>query len=165
MVSYKGSFIDIAKLLDQMKRSEKARSDTEQLLVDLRKTNADLASTNSRNKERIRDLQSDVKSYSRKLSDAESSLSSSQVRNCSHIHPLIYHHYNKCSVLCCRKKHPNTIRYCRASTIECRSCSPSHHPHRHHHRPRAIGPVRINAAIGLPLLRQPLQSNPTPRRT
>lgn len=81
MVSYKGSFIDIAKLLDQMKRSEKARVDTEQLLVDLRRTNTDLASTNSRNKEKIRDLQSDVKSYSRKLTDAEQSLSSAQVRN------------------------------------------------------------------------------------
>lgn len=81
MVSYKGSFIDIAKLLDQMKRSEKARADTEQLLVDLRKTNADLTSSNSRNKEKIRDLQSDVKSYSRKLTDAELALSSALVKN------------------------------------------------------------------------------------
>lgn len=87
MVSYKGSFIDIAKLLDQMKRSEKARVDTEQLLVDLRKTNADLTSSNSRNKDKIRDLQSDVKSYSRKLNDAEQSLSSAQVI-LGTIHPI-----------------------------------------------------------------------------
>lgn len=79
MVSYKGSFIDIEKLLDQMKRSEKARNDTEQLLVDLRKTNGDLTSSNSRAKDKIRDLQSDVKSYSRKLTDAEQSLSSALV--------------------------------------------------------------------------------------
>lgn len=79
MVSYKGSFIDIEKLLEQMKRSEKARDDTEQILVDLRKTNVELLSSNIRSKEKIKDLQSDVKSYSRKLSDSEQSLSSTNV--------------------------------------------------------------------------------------
>lgn len=80
MVAYKGSFVDIAKLLDQMKRSEMARTDTEQLLVDLRKTNADLLSSNTRYKDKIWDLQSNVKSYSRQLSEAEQSLSSTQVK-------------------------------------------------------------------------------------
>lgn len=79
MVAYKGGFVDIEKLLDQMRRSEKARTDTEQLLVDLRKQNSDLTSSCVRSKEKIRDLQSDVKSYSRKLGDAEQSLSGTQV--------------------------------------------------------------------------------------
>lgn len=62
-----------------MRRSEKARDDTEQLLVDLRKTNADLLASNTRAKDKIKDLQSDVKSYSRKLSDTEANLSSTNV--------------------------------------------------------------------------------------
>lgn len=79
MVAYKGGFVDIEKLLEQMRRSEKARTDTEQLLVDLRRQNAELTSGAVRSKEKIRDLQSDVKSYSRKLGDAEQSLSGTQV--------------------------------------------------------------------------------------
>lgn len=79
MILYKGAFVDIEKLLDQMRRSEKARDDTEQMLVDLRKTNAELLASNTRSKDKIKDLQSDVKSYSRKLSDVEQTLSSTTV--------------------------------------------------------------------------------------
>lgn len=79
IVLYKGSFVDIEKLMEQMRRSEKARDDTEELLVDLRKTNADLLASSIRAKDKIKDLQADVKSYSRKLSDTEASLSSCNV--------------------------------------------------------------------------------------
>lgn len=79
MVSFKGALIDIEKLLDQLKRSEKARDDTEQLLVDLRRSNLDLTTNNERSNKKIKDLQSDVKSYSRKLNDLEQSLNSVNV--------------------------------------------------------------------------------------
>lgn len=79
MVSYKGGLIDIEKLLEQMKRSEKARDETEQLLVDLRKTNAELIASNSRSKDKIKDLQSSLKSSNRKLNDTEQQLSTVNV--------------------------------------------------------------------------------------
>lgn len=82
MVSYKGGLIDIEKLMEQMKRSETARDETEQLLVDLRKTNADLLASNTRSKDKIKDLQSSLKSSSRKLGDTEQQLSAVNV---SHI--------------------------------------------------------------------------------
>lgn len=79
MVSYKGGLIDIEKLLEQMKRSEKARDETEQLLVDLRKTNVELVASNTRGKDKIKDLQSSLKSSNRKLSDTEQQLSTVNV--------------------------------------------------------------------------------------
>lgn len=75
MVSYKGGLIDIEKLLEQMRRSEKARDETEQLLVDLRKTNSELLASTTRSKDKIKDLQSSLKSSNRKLSDTEQQLS------------------------------------------------------------------------------------------
>lgn len=75
MVTYKGGLIDIDKLMEQMKRSEKARDETEQLLVDLRKTNAELVTSNNRAKDKIKDLQSSLKSSNRKLNDTEQTLS------------------------------------------------------------------------------------------
>lgn len=79
MVSYKGGLVDIEKLMEQMKRSEKARDETEQLLVDLRKTNAELVASSTRSKDKIKDLQSSLKSSNRKLSDTEQQLSSVNV--------------------------------------------------------------------------------------
>ncbi|KAG4070554.1 hypothetical protein HA402_001220 [Bradysia odoriphaga] len=76
MVTYKGGLVDIEKLMEQMKRSEKARDETEQLLVDLRKTNSELVASNTRAKDKIKDLQSSLKSSNRKLSDTEQQLSS-----------------------------------------------------------------------------------------
>lgn len=79
LVLYKGGLIDIEKLLEQMKRSEKAREETEKMLVELRKTNGELAASHTKAKDKIKDLQSDVKSYTRKLGDAEQNLSSTNV--------------------------------------------------------------------------------------
>lgn len=76
MVSFNGSLIDVGKLIEQMKRSERGREETEEILNELRKQNAELQSTQTKSANKIKDLQSDVKSLSRKLSDTESSLSS-----------------------------------------------------------------------------------------
>lgn len=85
MVSYKGGLVDIEKLMEQMRRSEKARDETEQLLVDLRKTNTWLVTTNTRSKDKIKDLQSSLKSSNRKLSDTEQQLSSVNVSDAVNI--------------------------------------------------------------------------------
>lgn len=79
LVQFNGSLINIQQLLEQMRRSETARESTDRLLVDLRQKNGDLTTSNTRHEKRIKDLNSDLKSMSRKLQDAESSLSSATV--------------------------------------------------------------------------------------
>lgn len=79
MVQFNGTLVNIQQLLEQMRRSEVARENTERILVDLRQKNGDLTTSNTRNDKRIKDLNSDLKSMSRKLQDAESSLSSATV--------------------------------------------------------------------------------------
>lgn len=65
--------------MNQMKRSEAARANIEQRLVELTKTNQDLELSAAKTKEKLKDLQSDLKSSNRKLHDAEQSLSSTTV--------------------------------------------------------------------------------------
>lgn len=80
MVMYKGALIDVEKLLQQLNRSEKAREETEIRLTELSKTHNELQSSNSKAKDKIKDLQSELKSCSRKATDSESSLNSANVR-------------------------------------------------------------------------------------
>jgi hypothetical protein len=79
MVMFNGALLDLKKLLSQMQRSDRDRDDTEQILVDLRKQNGEFSSANSKNTSKIKDLQADVKSLSRKLSDTEQSLNTANV--------------------------------------------------------------------------------------
>ncbi|XP_050085697.1 cell division cycle and apoptosis regulator protein 1-like [Anopheles aquasalis] len=73
-VEHNGSIIDVAKLLEQLKRTGAAYENTEKMLQDLQKQNAELITINARNNSKIKELQSDSKSLSRKLSDAEQSV-------------------------------------------------------------------------------------------
>lgn len=79
MVMHKGALIDVEKLLQQLKRSEKAREETELRLVEVTETNMTLQTSSSKAKDKVKDLQSELKSYNRKLTDAEASLSSTNV--------------------------------------------------------------------------------------
>lgn len=79
-VLHNGCYIDIDKLLDQLARSEAARERTEELLVELRKSNSELKTSNTKAKEKIKDLEKDVKNCGRLLNDAEQSLSVTNVR-------------------------------------------------------------------------------------
>lgn len=79
MIQFNGSLINIQQLLDQMNRSERARDNAEQLLVDLRQKNSELTVCNGRNEKRIKDLNSDLKTMSRKLQDTESNLMNTTV--------------------------------------------------------------------------------------
>lgn len=74
IVTFEGITVNVPQVLTQMKRSEAAYEESEKLLVDLRKNNSELKSVNHKNEKRIKDLNSDLKSISRKLQDAESSL-------------------------------------------------------------------------------------------
>lgn len=81
MVMHKGSLVDVAKLLQQLNRSEKAREETEIRLSELTKANNELQSNNTKTKDKLKDLQSELKSCNRKVSDVESSLNSANVSN------------------------------------------------------------------------------------
>lgn len=80
LIMFNGGLVDLNKLMEQMKKSDKAREDTEKILVDLRKQNSDLEASNHKANSKIKDLSSDLKSSNRKLADTESNLSSLNVR-------------------------------------------------------------------------------------
>jgi hypothetical protein len=80
IVTINGTTINVQQILIQMKRTETAYEESEKLLVELRKSNGELKSANHKNEKRIKDLNSDLKSVTRKLQDAESSLSSVTVK-------------------------------------------------------------------------------------
>lgn len=74
VVVHNGGVINIPKLLEQMRRLEKSREETELLLVDLRKQNADLIKSNARANEKIKDQSTDLKNTSKKLTETEQNL-------------------------------------------------------------------------------------------
>lgn len=74
LVVHNGAVLDISKLLEQIRRSEKTREDTEVQLVDLRRENTDLQRNQSRANDKIKEQSADIKSCTRKLIDAEQNL-------------------------------------------------------------------------------------------
>lgn len=74
LVVHNGGVLDIPKMLEQMRRSEKAREDTEILLVELRRQNSELLKGNSRSNEKIKDQGTELKTLQRKLVDSEQNL-------------------------------------------------------------------------------------------
>ncbi|XP_055525517.1 cell division cycle and apoptosis regulator protein 1-like isoform X2 [Wyeomyia smithii] len=74
LVMHNGSVFDIPKILEQIRHSEKTREDTEVLLVDLRRENTDLQKSHNRANDKIKEQSADIKSYTRKLIDAEQNL-------------------------------------------------------------------------------------------
>lgn len=79
LVLYKGALIDIEKLLYQMQRSEKAREATESRVIELTKLNQEHETKSAKAKDKIKDLQSELKGCNRKLGDAETNLTSLNV--------------------------------------------------------------------------------------
>lgn len=79
LVVYKGAVVDIAKLLTQLDRSEKARIETEQYLLDLKSENGKLTERYSKSSSTIKHLNSELKEYKEKLRNTEDSLGRSNV--------------------------------------------------------------------------------------
>lgn len=71
--------VDIAKLLTQLDRSEKARIETEQYLLDLKSENGKLTERYSKSSSTIKHLNSELKEYKEKLRNTEDSLGRSNV--------------------------------------------------------------------------------------
>ncbi|XP_054729601.1 cell division cycle and apoptosis regulator protein 1-like isoform X1 [Anastrepha obliqua] len=74
LVNYKGIVIHVGKLLEQIKRTEKNYGDLEKLYNDLRKQHTELHRDHTKANTKSKDLQSEVKTLSRKLSDANQDL-------------------------------------------------------------------------------------------
>lgn len=73
--------IDVEKMLKQIKRLEQSRDETDKILANLRKQSGDLQTSNEKAQSKIKELNSDLKSSTRKISDLEGQLSTTNV-NC-----------------------------------------------------------------------------------
>lgn len=82
---YNGALVNVEKLMERIKTAEKALLDTEQVLVDVKKENKELAAANNKSTTRIKDLTADLKLVTRKLGDAESSTSSLQRKTAEYL--------------------------------------------------------------------------------
>ncbi|XP_020712429.2 cell division cycle and apoptosis regulator protein 1-like isoform X2 [Athalia rosae] len=73
-VLYKGSLLDVEKLVSQLKRSEKARLDTEARMMELQHELGSLGDKASKQSSTIKDLSEDLKSYKDKLRNTDDKL-------------------------------------------------------------------------------------------
>lgn len=76
---YQGAVVDIGKLLSQLDRSEKARIETEQCLVELKTENHKLSDKYAKSSSTIKHLNSEIKEYKDKLRSTEDVLGRSNV--------------------------------------------------------------------------------------
>lgn len=74
IVVHNGGVVNVPKLIEQMRRLEKSREETELLLVDLRKQNVELTRSNARANEKIKDQGADLKNTIKKLAETEQNL-------------------------------------------------------------------------------------------
>ncbi|XP_015521013.2 cell division cycle and apoptosis regulator protein 1 isoform X1 [Neodiprion lecontei] len=73
-VLYKGSLLDVEKLVSQLKRSEKARLDTEARMMELQHELGSVGEKASKQGTMIKDLSEDLKSYKDKLRNTDDKL-------------------------------------------------------------------------------------------
>ncbi|KAG5877922.1 hypothetical protein JTB14_020960 [Gonioctena quinquepunctata] len=71
---YKGSLVDISKLMSQLERSEKTRIETEARMVDLKNENQKFSDKYTKSNSTIKHLNSEVKDYREKLRTTEDAL-------------------------------------------------------------------------------------------
>ncbi|XP_019756359.1 cell division cycle and apoptosis regulator protein 1 [Dendroctonus ponderosae] len=81
LVVYQGAVVDIGKLLSQLDRSEKARIETEQCLIDLKTENHKLSDKYSKSSSTIKHLNSEIKEYKDKLRSTEDVLGRSNAHS------------------------------------------------------------------------------------
>jgi len=82
--------------LNSKKRTEKAREEIEEVLLELKTKYNDLMNTNTKSQAKIKDLQTEVKNLSRKLKEAEDCLFS-YTRKYNDHHVLLQNIYDKVS--------------------------------------------------------------------
>ena len=80
-VMYKGSLLDIEKLVSQLKRSEKARVDTEARMMEIQHELTAVSDKSSKQSNTIKDLSDDLKGYKDKLRSTDDKLKKTSVRH------------------------------------------------------------------------------------
>lgn len=75
MVRFHGALVDVRKLMSQLERSDKARTDTETCMVDLKSENNKLLDKVNKSNSSIKHLNSELKEYKDKLKSNEELLS------------------------------------------------------------------------------------------
>lgn len=73
-VMYKGSLLDVEKLVTQLKRSEKARLDTEARMMEIQHDFNTINDKSSKQSSTIKDISEDLKMYKDKLRTSEEKL-------------------------------------------------------------------------------------------
>lgn len=74
LVMFNGALVDVAKLMLQLERSDKARLDTESRMVDLKTENNKLSEKNNKSNTSIKILTGELKEYKEKLKICEDNL-------------------------------------------------------------------------------------------
>lgn len=80
-VLYKGSLLDVEKLVSQLKRSEKARLDTEERMMELQHDLSIVNEKSTKQTSNIKGLSEDLKMYKDKLRNTDEKLKKASVRN------------------------------------------------------------------------------------
>lgn len=78
-VLYKGGLLDVEKLMGQLKRSEKARTDTEQKMLVLKEELSGLKETASKSANTVKDLSAQLHDYKEKLQATDQTLAEVKV--------------------------------------------------------------------------------------
>ncbi|KAK9721231.1 LAIKA domain [Popillia japonica] len=74
LVTFRGALVDVAKLMAQLERSDKARIDTENKMVDLKSENTKLTEKNTKCNSTIKNLSSELKENKERLKTTEDHL-------------------------------------------------------------------------------------------
>lgn len=73
-VIYKGSLLDVEKLVSQLKRSENARVDTETRMIEIQHELSAISDKCNKQSSTIKDLSDDLRSYKDKLKNTDEKL-------------------------------------------------------------------------------------------
>ena len=76
---YKGGLLDVDKLMSQLKRSEKARTDTEQKMISLKQELTSVKDTATKSASTVKDLTSELRDIKEKLQLTEQNLAEAKV--------------------------------------------------------------------------------------
>lgn len=89
-VNFNGTVVHVGKLLHQINRTEKSLSDVEKIHNDLLKQHTDLQKDHTKTTTKMKELQAEIKSVTRKLTDANQDFYSLNVSSLFFF-PLSFH--------------------------------------------------------------------------
>ncbi|GLG95042.1 Cell division cycle and apoptosis regulator protein 1 [Gryllus bimaculatus] len=80
-VMYKGALLDVQKLMDQLKRSEKARVDTENKMIAMKQDLGEVKESAKQSANTVKDLSGELREYKERLHDTDIELSKVKARS------------------------------------------------------------------------------------